>query len=103
MNPYIEICKPRIVKLVLLTALIGYALGFPFEQSFSIVHLILFLIGLAFLSAGSLALNSAQEWEIDAKMDRTKDRPIPSGKISPDRAYQFSFFVLAIGIFILCL
>lgn len=87
--------------MVLITGALGYALGFPFEYNFSILHFILFLIGLGANSAGSLALNSAQEWHHDLKMNRTKERPIPKGLVSPKKAYIFSILLILGGLTIL--
>lgn len=80
--------------MVLITGALGYALGFPFEYNFSAIHFILFLIGLGAISAGSLALNSAQEWHHDLKMNRTKDRPIPKGLVTPEKAYTFAILLI---------
>lgn len=87
--------------MVLMTGALGYALGFPFEYNFSYLHFVLFLIGLGSISAGSLALNSAQEWQHDLKMDRTLDRPIPKGLISSKKAYAFSLLLIAVGLIVL--
>lgn len=98
---YLELVKSRIVKMVLITGAIGYALGFPFEQEFQFLHFIFFLIGLGSLSAGSLALNSVQEWRLDLKMERTANRPIPKGLISPKRAFAFSILLILFGTLVL--
>lgn len=87
--------------MVLVTGALGYALGFPFEFNFSYIHFILFLIGLGSISAGSLALNSAQEWQHDVKMERTAVRPIPQGIIAPSQAYQFSLGLIVFGLVVL--
>lgn len=87
--------------MVLITGALGYALGFPFEFNFSYVHFILFLIGLGSVSAGSLALNSAQEWQHDTKMQRTATRPIPSGHVSPYQAFAFASTLILVGLFVL--
>jgi protoheme IX farnesyltransferase len=84
--------------MVLITGALGYALGFPHEYNFSYTHFILFLIGLGSISAGSLALNSAQEWQHDLKMDRTLGRPIPQGIVSSEKAYLFSILLIVVGL-----
>lgn len=101
MKYYLELTKPRIVKLVVITGLIGYALGFPFEDSFSVIHVLVFILGLGLISAGSLALNSAQEWKYDALMERTRMRPLPQKMISVQSAFVFSFILIGIGILFL--
>lgn len=66
-----------------MAGLVGYASGFQAEQVFSLQHAFDFLLGLYFLSSGSLALNQVQEWQLDQKMHRTAKRPIAAGKITP--------------------
>lgn len=97
MKPYKELVKFGIVRLVTITGILGYALGFPFESEFSIIHFIVFIFGLSFISAGSLALNSYQEWNLDAQMSRTSQRPIPTGKISPKKALYISIVLIILG------
>jgi protoheme IX farnesyltransferase len=87
--------------MVLVTGALGYFLGFPHEYNLSYVHFILFLIGLAAISGGSLALNSAQEWKHDLKMDRTLGRPIPKGLVSSEKAYTFSVMLILLGLIVL--
>lgn len=87
--------------MVLITGALGYVLGFPFEYNFSYPHFILFLLGLGSISGGSLALNSAQEWEFDKMMDRTKTRPIPSGAVSSQKAFTFSTALIVFGLVVL--
>lgn len=96
-RPVTELFKPGIIFLVLITGLAGYGLSFEVEHSFSIAHLFFFVFGLAFLSAGSFAINQAQEGAIDSVMPRTQRRPIPSGKISAKSAFRVGWIVLAAG------
>ncbi len=101
MKHYLELTKPRIIKLVALTGLIGFALGYPFEKSFYVLDLLFFLIGLSFVSGGSLALNSVQEWKYDKLMDRTKLRPLPQGQIEILNAFLFSVLLMFLGLLFL--
>ncbi len=64
----------------------------PFQANWEFGHILATLAALYFLSAGSFAINQAQEAGIDARMARTKLRPVPSGRISRAQA-----FVLGIG------
>lgn len=93
---YYNLTKPGIVKLVLITGLAGYGLGYRVESRFIWSHFIFFLIGLGMISAGSLALNQVQEWREDARMARTSNRPIPLGLIKPIHGFVFSL-VLCLG------
>lgn len=97
MRKYFELTKFGIVFFVVFTATGGYLMGHPFREIFSVVHLIIFLAGLYLLSSGSFALNQYQEREIDKKMPRTQDRPIPSGQISAKKALVIAIALLVIG------
>ena len=95
---WLELGKSGIVILVLVTASLGYLAGFPLESSFSIFRFLTFHAALGFLSLGASALNQIQERSIDAKMDRTRGRPLPSGKVSLKLAKFFSFGCIALGL-----
>lgn len=102
-RPYYDLTKPGIVKLVIMTGLAGYFLGYPQGNKFDFIHFIFFVAGLAFISAGSLALNQVQEWREDAKMPRTMNRPIPIGIISPQQGLIFSLGLCLLGLVLLYL
>ena len=85
--------KIRITAAVTATAFTGYIV---FNGSFSTCLLPL-LTGIFFLAAGSSALNHFQERDIDARMERTRTRPIPAGKVSPTRALLFAAILLITG------
>lgn len=76
-----ELIKARLTFLVLLTTLVGFYAGFRG----SIDYLLLFhtMLGTALLASGAAALNQWLEREHDAKMARTEDRPLPSGRMQP--------------------
>lgn len=78
---------------VALTALTGYVLK---SQNFDF-ELLLPVFGVFFLSVGSSALNHIQEKHFDALMERTRERPLPSGDISFKTALFFSLTMLIIG------
>lgn len=80
---FADLTKFGIVVFVLISGVIGYATGFLAESSFSWKHLLETILGLYFLSSGSLALNQVQEWRLDQKMPRTAKRPIAAGKLTP--------------------
>ena len=84
---YIELTKPRIVTLVLVTATIGYYLGGQGIRSWR--TLVFLLAGVALVCAGAAALNHFLEREMDSKMNRTKRRPLPARRMEPARALQF--------------
>ena len=84
---YLDLTKPRITVLVVLSALAGFALG----SSSPINWLQLFhtALGIALLSSGIGTLNQYWERDLDALMQRTKIRPLPSGKLTPRNALIF--------------
>jgi len=96
---YLELTKPRILTLVLVTTILGYYLGGEGITSFAV--LIYLIFGVALVSGGSSALNHYLEREFDSKMFRTKNRPIPTGSIAPGHALNFGIALTLTGIFIL--
>jgi protoheme IX farnesyltransferase len=86
---YADLFKARLTFLVLLTTLVGFYVGFRGPLDY---HLLLHtLVGTALVASGGSALNQLFEREYDARMRRTCDRPLPSGRLQPGT-------VLAIGI-----
>ncbi|MFN0011639.1 MAG: heme o synthase [Phycisphaerales bacterium] len=86
----IELGKPRITKLVVMTAAVGFvlgALGQPATWPSLIVAGLGCLIGTALSSAGANALNQCMEVSRDARMVRTAGRPLPSGRLRPAHAW----------------
>ena len=93
---FVELTKPRITALVLVTAAVGYAVGVngPFETP----RFLLFLFGTALLCAGASALNQYAERGPDAKMLRTHRRPIPAGRLRPEEALRFGLALCVTGL-----
>ncbi len=77
-----DLFKLRLTVLVLLTALVGFYLGSQGPVSWILMFHLLF--GTALLACGAAALNQLIEREHDAKMRRTQDRPLPSGRLTPE-------------------
>lgn len=98
---YFDLIKIGIVIFVLLSGVAGYATSFVVETPFEVAHLGSLVLGLYFLSAGSLSLNQVQEWRQDQKMARTAKRPIASGKISPKTGFVVSVIHLFLGLVLL--
>lgn len=95
LKSYIELTKPGIVRLVLVTTVVGFALGG--EGVTRWVLLLFTLVGTALGSAGAFVLNHYVEREVDGLMDRTRNRPLPSGTIPPGRALVFGMLLLLAG------
>lgn len=98
LKTYADLTKFGIVIFVLLSGLAGYVTGFQVEHPFNWVHCLRTMLGLYFLSSGSLALNQVQEWRLDQKMPRTAKRPIAAGKIKPFAAGILAFCYLFAGL-----
>ena len=96
---YYELTKPKIWYLLVFTAF-GSALtaSFLFDMQLSPLTWILLLAGVAAGSAAADTLTGYNDRDIDAIMDRTKDRPIPSGRISPKNALVFGLALTAIAL-----
>lgn len=77
-----ELFKMRLTGLVLLTTLVGFYLGSRGPVSWVLMFHTVF--GTALLASGAAALNQLIEREHDAKMRRTQDRPLPSGRLTPE-------------------
>lgn len=92
---YVELLKPNIMSLVLVTTVLGYYLGGDGINSW--FNLVVTLIGTAFTAGGSGALNHYLERDTDAMMERTKNRPIPAGIISPSNALMFGILLVLSG------
>lgn len=95
---FADLTKFGIVVFSVLAGLAGYVTGFQVEQIFDWKIFLQTLLGIYFLSSGALALNQVQDWEIDLKMLRTSQRPIPSGKIKPAAAAILSISFLVVGL-----
>jgi protoheme IX farnesyltransferase len=85
---YADLFKARLTSLVLLTTVVGFYLGSRGPVDFVLMGQV--LLGTALLAGGGAALNELLEREYDAKMRRTQDRPLPSGRLKPQT-------VLAVG------
>jgi heme o synthase len=95
MRDYIELTKPRITWLILMSTGIGYYFGL--RGSFSLWSLLHTVIGTGLIASGTAALNQWFEREADRKMRRTKDRPIPSGRLNPTPALIFGVILSIAG------
>jgi heme o synthase len=93
---YLELTKPRVTAMVLVTTLAGYYLGAG--SAFEAIVALNLLIGTALASGGTLALNQYVERDADALMDRTRHRPIPDKRIQPGDALWFGVLATAAGL-----
>jgi heme o synthase len=92
----IELTKPRITFLVLITTLVGFYMGSRDGLNF----LLLFhtILGTGLIASGASALNQYLERDLDARMNRTRNRPLPDGRLIPNEALIFSGLISAAGV-----
>ena len=97
---YWELTKPRLSMLSVLTAVVGYLAAKP-EPHFGIIACL--LAGTTSAAFGAGVLNQWLEREIDARMARTRGRPLPSGAVSPTAALLFGLALSSFGPLVLWL
>jgi heme o synthase len=94
---YLELSKLKIVIPVSLTGFTGYFLFSPVLS----IKILLVCFGILLLAISASVLNQIQEVDLDSRMSRTKDRPIPAGRISVKHAFVFLLINLITGTAIL--
>lgn len=96
---YYDLTKPKVVVLILFTALVGMLLSTPGLVPLSTLFLGLTGIGLA--AAAGAAINHVVDQRIDAIMERTRNRPLPTGDLESPNALAFALGLLALSMLIL--
>jgi protoheme IX farnesyltransferase len=96
---YVELCKPRVVALMLLTVVVGMLLATPGGVSWQVLWAGLFGIGCCAGSAA--AVNHLVDRRIDSLMARTHKRPVARGRISVKQALCFAIGMGAVGLVVL--
>src|ERR1700739_4757034 len=92
---YIELMKPRVMSLVVFTALVGLVVApGPLHPVIGFVALLCIAVG----GAAAGALNMWYDADIDARMGRTAARPIPAGRIAPGEALAFGVTLAAFAV-----
>lgn len=92
---YLELCKPRVVALMLVTALVGMMMASP--GWLEVRTAMIALAGIALCAGAGAVVNHLLERDIDAYMSRTRLRPLPSGQVGPLQAIWFAFVLLLTG------
>jgi protoheme IX farnesyltransferase len=98
---FVQLIKPRIALLIVISTAVGYCYGTL--STFSFLTLLHALLGAALMAGGSATLNQWYERDLDAQMNRTRIRPIPAGTISANHALLFGLALSIIGLLELCL
>jgi protoheme IX farnesyltransferase len=92
---YLELTKPRITFLIVLTAAAGFALASSAHIDY--IGLLRSMLGIALLSSGIATINQYVERDLDALMRRTANRPLPSGKLLPAEALAFGVSLILLA------
>ena len=98
---YADLIKARLTLLVVLTTLVGFYLGSA--NGVNYLRMIHAVLGTALVASGAAALNQLLEREHDAKMRRTKNRPLPSGRLQPTTVMVFGGVCACAGLLYLAL
>ena len=96
---YLELCKPKVVFLLLVTAIVGMQMASPNWVPISTV--VIATIGIGFAAASAAVINHVVDAKIDLKMQRTKSRPVVQGNVSNSQAMLFSAALGVSSMFIL--
>jgi heme o synthase len=96
---YLELTKPRVVMLLMLTAIVGMFMATPTMVPLDV--LLLGSFGMACAMGAAAAVNHVVDQRIDALMARTGNRPIVQGKISPQKALLFAAVLATVSMFVL--
>ncbi|MFV8463890.1 heme o synthase [Vibrio campbellii] len=98
---YLTLTKPKVVALMLLTALVGMCLavpnGLPLQQA------LFGMIGIGLMAGSAAAFNHLIDKKIDGQMSRTNRRPLPSGELSSVRVFAFAAGIGLLGFVTLAL
>lgn len=97
---YLELTKPRITLMVMFTALVGYVMGSPLG-AVSALGLLEALVGTGLVAAGASVLNMVLERRTDGLMHRTRERPLPSGRLRTGDALAFGLALTGLGVLFL--
>jgi heme o synthase len=93
---YVELLKPRITLMVMLTAMVGFVMGTRGAIDFSALATV--LAGTGLVAAGASTLNMVLERRTDGLMRRTQNRPLPAGRLRPVEALAWGALLTVCGI-----
>jgi heme o synthase len=98
---FLELAKPRVVLMVLITAFVGFYVASATVPNY--LELFQMLLGTALAAGGTLALNQYLERDTDSVMERTRHRPLPDGRLQPREAAWFGSLITMAGLVYLAL
>ena len=93
---FYALTKPSITRLVVITAAAGYYLGS--DGAFDAARFLHTMGGTALVAGGTNALNQWWERDVDARMHRTRSRPLPAGRLAPGAALAFALTISVAGV-----
>ena len=96
---YYQLTKPKVILLLLLTAIVGMSLATPNAPVLS--QVVIACLGIGLMASAGAVFNHCIDHNIDRKMARTKRRPIPQGKVSLNHALIFASILAVLGMLIL--
>ncbi len=99
LESYISLSKPRLLSSVVLSAFLGFVI--PMSLSNTFLQLVFLMVGTALMGAGANTLNQWMEILPDSRMNRTKNRALPMGKLSEKEALIFGIIISVTGFFVL--
>ncbi len=94
LNDLMDLFKPKLTILVVITLLVGVFLA---PISMNLIYLIIALLAIWLQAAGSLSINCYIERDIDKYMERTKNRPLPAGRLHPNVALYWGWGLIFVG------
>ena len=97
----LALTKPRVVVMVLVTTVVGYYVGLAGAPDYG--RLLSLVMGTLLAAGGTLALNQYWERDVDARMERTRTRPLPEGRLSALEALLFGVALTTAGLVVLAL
>lgn len=97
---YFDLCKPKVVALLLLTSVVGVVLASP-PGDISLFVLVVSTVGIGLAAAAGAVINQLVERESDSRMARTENRPLPKGKVKQQNAFIFAIMLAAGSVFML--
>ena len=96
---YYELTKPRVVMLIVFTAIVGMFLAIPGMPD--VASLIFGTVGIGLAASSAAVVNQVLDARIDLQMKRTRNRPLPQGKVSAGSAFAFAGILCTISMLLL--
>lgn len=98
LQDYATLSKVRLSGLVMVTVAAGYFIGAPGMPNLAVLGAT--MVGVSLVAAGTAALNQYIERELDGRMPRTRNRPLPSGRMQPGEALAFGWLTIVAGLLV---